>query len=128
MRDLTDKALLVSWGDGGEGQLGLGDTGYRSIPTVVDRDRNGLAILVSSVSCATNHTAACGTNGVMYLWGSVQPQLPLNLPAAHSSQVLPNRELFGAARDNLLVVCPHSPCRLADCEAKRAFLWRKFTQ
>eukprot|EP00698_Gefionella_okellyi_P000351 TRINITY_DN1029_c0_g1_i4.p1 TRINITY_DN1029_c0_g1~~TRINITY_DN1029_c0_g1_i4.p1 ORF type:complete len:588 (-),score=70.43 TRINITY_DN1029_c0_g1_i4:829-2592(-) len=62
---VTDTGDVYTWGWGGEGRLGHGDTEPRYVPTRVD----GLPP-VSRVSCGGRYTAVVTTSADVYMWGS----------------------------------------------------------
>lgn len=64
---LTEKGDVWSWGWGAHGQLGLGDTRDREIPTIIDA-LSGLGVV--SLSCGDRHSFAVTTEGAVYGWGS----------------------------------------------------------
>jgi len=65
---------LWCWGANESGQLGLGDTTDRSVPTQV-----GTPLDWASVAAGSSHTCALTTSGLRYCWGSNDSgQLGLN--------------------------------------------------
>jgi len=65
---------LWCWGANESGQLGLGDTTDRSVPTQV-----GTRLDWASVAAGSSHTCALTTSGLRYCWGSNDSgQLGLN--------------------------------------------------
>lgn len=58
---------LASWGMGRDGQLGLGDTEPRSVPTLVGGELEGKTVV--SVSCGATHTAAVTDDGKVFSFG-----------------------------------------------------------
>jgi alpha-tubulin suppressor-like RCC1 family protein len=57
-------ASLYTWGDNTWGQLGLGDTSYRSFPTKVG------TLSYAAVGVGDRHMAAVTTDGRLYAWGN----------------------------------------------------------
>ncbi len=55
---------LWAWGDNDYGQLGVGDTTDRSVPTRVGINQNW-----ASVACGANFTLAVTTDGELWAWG-----------------------------------------------------------
>jgi alpha-tubulin suppressor-like RCC1 family protein len=65
---------LWSWGDNGQGQLGIGSTVNKSSPNQV-----GALTTWSKVSAGSEHTLAIKTDGTLWSWGyNAQGQLGLN--------------------------------------------------
>lgn len=58
---------LVSWGMGRDGQLGLGDTEPRAVPSCVEGELAGKTVV--GVSCGATHTAAITDEGKVYTFG-----------------------------------------------------------
>lgn len=79
---LLDSGLVYSWGNGGNGRLGLGDTTDRSEACLV------LALSkvnVAAVQCGASHSMARTAQGNVYCWGkNTQGQCGLN----HADDVL----------------------------------------
>ncbi|CDF41037.1 unnamed protein product [Chondrus crispus] len=64
---LTADGDVWSWGWGAHGQLGLGDTKDRDVPTVItELSQEG----VSSLSCGDRHSFAITKDGRVFGWGS----------------------------------------------------------
>lgn len=61
----ADGRTLWAWGDNREGQLGLGDTVSRGVPTVVA----GLPTL-QAIAAGTDHSLALAADGSVWAWGS----------------------------------------------------------
>jgi len=57
---------IFTWGRGEDGQLGLGDTSDRDLPTAVDVLRD---VPVRSVACGSGHTVVLSCSGDVYTWG-----------------------------------------------------------
>jgi alpha-tubulin suppressor-like RCC1 family protein len=55
---------VFTWGNNTTGQLGLGDTTQRTVPTEIINNKNW-----SSVSTGGNHTLAITSNGELWAWG-----------------------------------------------------------
>ena len=64
---LTEEDEVWSWGWGAHGQLGLGDTQDREIPTIINELTNQKII---SLSCGDRHSFAITAGGQVYGWGS----------------------------------------------------------
>jgi alpha-tubulin suppressor-like RCC1 family protein len=69
---LTSTGDVYTWGSNGEGQLGLGDSANRSLPTHVSvpcgADEAGVA-RVTAVATGHNSTLALCGNGTVWAWG-----------------------------------------------------------
>ncbi|MDO9074646.1 MAG: hypothetical protein Q7U73_15410 [Rubrivivax sp.] len=61
----ADGRTLWAWGDNRQGQLGLGDTSSRGLPTVV----GGLPTL-QAIAAGADHTLALAADGSVWAWGS----------------------------------------------------------
>ncbi|XP_062833246.1 X-linked retinitis pigmentosa GTPase regulator isoform X1 [Anolis carolinensis] len=61
---LTEDGQLVMWGDNSEGQIGLGDKAYVSVPHQVDIGKP-----VSCISCGYYHSALITQDGELYTFG-----------------------------------------------------------
>lgn len=62
---IAEDGTLWSWGTNSNGQLGLGDTTDRTVPTQVGTDTNWESI----VTCAS-HSLAIKTDGTLWSWGA----------------------------------------------------------
>ena len=62
---VTDEGEVYSWGFGGMGRLGVGDTGHRWSPTLV---LFGPEKQIELVAAGKAHTAAVGQDGSLYTW------------------------------------------------------------
>lgn len=60
----ADGRTLWAWGDNRQGQLGLGDSTSRGVPTVV----GGLPVL-QAVAAGADHTLALAADGSVWAWG-----------------------------------------------------------
>lgn len=58
---------LYVWGDGAQGQLGLGDTNFRAYPTLV---RSLRSAKVCGVAAGQHHSLALSPNGLVFAFGS----------------------------------------------------------
>ena len=64
---LDASGLLYTWGEGGSGELGLGDRADAYYPSrVSDLDQ----LVCVQVSCGSHHTAAVTDAGELFCWGS----------------------------------------------------------
>jgi alpha-tubulin suppressor-like RCC1 family protein len=61
---IKSDGTLWTWGTGSSGQLGLGDTSDRSVPTQVGTANNW-----AMVDCGWNHTVAIKQDGTLWSWG-----------------------------------------------------------
>jgi len=61
----TDDGTLSAWGDNMNGQLGLGDTTQRTIPTQVGSGTNWV-----TVTAGDSHTLAIKSDGTLWAWGA----------------------------------------------------------
>ena len=66
---LTEGGVLWVWGRGSGGQLGLGDTNNRLVPTRLGAGEVFGGSLVRVAACGGFHTLAVTTNGVVWAWG-----------------------------------------------------------
>ena len=62
---LTKKGEVFTWGMNYHGQLGHGDSEGRTVPTKVE-SLDGLVI--TKISCGSDHTAALTDNGEILTW------------------------------------------------------------
>ena len=63
-RSITTNGTLWTWGYNNAGQLGLGDTATRTVPTRVGSDTDW-----ASVRSGSLHTAAIKLGGTLWTWG-----------------------------------------------------------
>lgn len=64
---LTDDGKVLSWGHGGQGQLGHGSVQNQKIPAVVEALAHEQIIYIS---CGGSSSAAVTDNGKLYMWGN----------------------------------------------------------
>ena len=70
---------LWAWGWGSSGQLGLGDTNNRLVPTLVGTEEVFGGSQVRTISCGDVHTLAVTEAGELWVWGEgAQGRLGLN--------------------------------------------------
>jgi alpha-tubulin suppressor-like RCC1 family protein len=70
---------LWAWGAGSYGQLGLGDTNNRLVPTLVGAEEVFGGSQVRTVACGHEHTLAVTEAGELWAWGlGAQGRLGLN--------------------------------------------------
>jgi len=62
---LKEDGTLWAWGDNGDGQLGLGDTGVRDAPTQI-----GSCSDWARVSCGDYYSIGLKENGSLWAWGN----------------------------------------------------------
>ncbi|GMH96687.1 hypothetical protein TrST_g5285 [Triparma strigata] len=65
---LTSEGVVLCWGHGKSGRLGVGDSRVRMIPTPVTGSLTHRK--VRSIACSDVHTLACSVEGEVYAWGS----------------------------------------------------------
>lgn len=63
---LCDNGVLFSWGENVEGELGLGDCGVRTQPTLVVSLKQDKVIMLS---CGLKHVAVKTSLNKLYVWG-----------------------------------------------------------
>lgn len=81
---LTADGVLLTWGDGMRGQLGIGELCHSEKPVVIE---NLQGIVISSVVCGGWHSVALSHTGDAYVWGwneSGQLGFPPNSQGNHS--------------------------------------------
>ena len=66
----TEGGMRWVWGDGSYGQLGLGDTNNRLVPTRVGSGEAFGGSLVRMAACGDEHTLVVTVAGVVWTWGS----------------------------------------------------------
>jgi hypothetical protein len=70
---------LWAWGSGSHGQLGLGDTNNRLVPTLVGAEEVFGGSQVRTIACGNVHTLAVTEAGELWAWGlGAQGRLGLN--------------------------------------------------
>lgn len=67
MMAITNEFKIYSWGNGGNGRLGHGDTSGTSVPIPIQHLFNES---IMSVSCGESHSAAISTLGELFTWGA----------------------------------------------------------
>lgn len=98
---------VYAWGRNVEGQLGLGDTKMRRMPSVVDAL---WALPVQQLAAGEKHSAALTSNGSLFTWGSNacgQLGLPAVAEVAAQTQVNPNPHMHSPYI--LYILSHHSP-------------------
>ena len=74
-----ENGTLWAWGLGSSGQLGLGDTNKRLVPTLVGAEEVFGGSQVRTVACGYDHTLVVTEEGEMWAWGKgAQGRLGLN--------------------------------------------------
>jgi alpha-tubulin suppressor-like RCC1 family protein len=74
-----ENGALWAWGMGANGQLGLGDTNKRMVPTLVGAEEVFGGSKVCTVACGDGHTLAVTEAGELWAWGGgAQGRLGLN--------------------------------------------------
>eukprot|EP01035_Chromulina_nebulosa_P018786 gene18786-24553_t len=63
---LIESGSVYSWGNGGNGRLGLGDTSDRSIATLISSMSDEIIV---SIQCGASHSLALTGSGSVYTWG-----------------------------------------------------------
>ncbi|XP_057437198.1 RCC1 domain-containing protein RUG3, mitochondrial isoform X2 [Lotus japonicus] len=83
---LTDNGKVLSWGHGGQGQLGHGSIQNQKIPMVIEALATEHIIYIS---CGGSFSAAVTDKGKLYMWGNASDsQLGVpGLPAIQSSPI-----------------------------------------
>ena len=66
---LTFEGIVLTWGAGDHGQLGLGGQDDTHVPEQIDADRLMDGAKISVVACRNARTAMLTTNGVLYTCG-----------------------------------------------------------
>jgi uncharacterized protein (TIGR03118 family) len=66
---ITDDGALYAWGQNSNGQLGLGDTTSRLVPTQVTALAGQTVV---DVATGTSHTLALTADGQVYAWGAAR--------------------------------------------------------
>lgn len=78
---------VYTWGFGGDGRLGFGDSADRIIPTRVPGLSN-----IKSISMGTSHSAAITNDGYLYMWGNnCHAQLGRGYSGEFADRLLPER-------------------------------------
>ena len=67
----THDGNLYTWGEGKYGQLGLGDTRDRYVPSLIriTREESNRVQSFADVSCGGRHCIAVSRSGAIYTWG-----------------------------------------------------------
>ena len=77
---------LWTWGDNGQGKLGVNDTNTRCTPVTTSAGGANW----KSVACGSNHTTAIKTDGTLWTWGSNdQGQLGINEAGGTTNRTTP---------------------------------------
>ncbi|XP_027335487.1 RCC1 domain-containing protein RUG3, mitochondrial [Abrus precatorius] len=94
---LTDDGKVLSWGHGGQGQLGHGCVQNQKIPAVVEALAHEHIIYIS---CGGSSSAAVTDNGKLYMWGNANDS-QLGVPGLPAVQPLPVEVNFLMEDDGL---------------------------
>jgi len=88
---ILDNASLKCWGEGGQGQLGIGTSIQQTTPQIVDLGVGRTAVSVSSGSI---HTCAILNDTSLKCWGyNGNGQLGIGLESEHHTPIEPNIEV-----------------------------------
>jgi len=80
--------ILVSWGNGSNGQLGNNTISGSMVPGLVDQSGALLTKAVTAIACGTNHNLALCGDGSLAAWGSNSAGQLGNLSASNLSTPL----------------------------------------
>lgn len=121
---ITDDGTLYAWGQNSNGQLGLGDTAHRLVPTEVTALAGRTVI---DVAHGTSHTLALTSSGEVYAWGSAR-QGQLGSPDALGSDGRPLTRVLSPVRveglpDNVVNVSAATLTSYAITADGRVFGW-----
>ena len=95
---LTKDGVLWVWGDGSCGQLGLGDTNHRLVPTRLGAGEVFGGSLVRMAACGYFHTLVVTVGGSVWTWGKGEGgQLGLNDEQNRTTPMLVGPEHFAGA-------------------------------
>ncbi|KAL3007409.1 hypothetical protein AAZX31_08G332400 [Glycine max] len=94
---LTDDGKVLSWGHGGQGQLGHGSIQNQKIPAVVEALAHENIIYIS---CGGSSSAAVTDNGKLYMWGNANDS-QLGIPGLPPVQSCPVEVNFLMEDDGL---------------------------
>ncbi|KAK4429184.1 RCC1 domain-containing protein RUG3, mitochondrial [Sesamum alatum] len=94
---LTDKGEVLSWGHGGQGQLGHSSLHSRKIPEPVEALANER---VTYIACGGSSSAAITDNGKLYMWGNAADS-QLGVPGLQDVQSSPIEVKFLLEDDGL---------------------------
>ncbi|KAK7395500.1 hypothetical protein VNO78_16059 [Psophocarpus tetragonolobus] len=94
---LTDDGKVLSWGHGGQGQLGHGCVQNQTIPAVIDALANEHIIYIS---CGGSSSAAVADSGKLYMWGNANDS-QLGVPGLPPVQPFPVEVNFLMEDDGL---------------------------
>ena len=95
---LTEDGVLWVWGDGSWGQLGLGDTNNRLVPTRLGAGEVFGGSLVRMAACGFAHTLVVTVAGSVWAWGEGDGgQLGLNDEQSRLTPMLVGPEHFAGA-------------------------------
>ncbi|CAJ1962339.1 unnamed protein product [Sphenostylis stenocarpa] len=94
---LTDDGKVLSWGHGGQGQLGHGSVQNQKIPAVVEALSHEHIIYIA---CGGSSSAAVTDNGKLYMWGNANDS-QLGVPGLPPVQPCPVEVNFLIEDDGL---------------------------
>ena len=122
---ITESGKLYMWGLNNNGQLGLGDTTQRNIPTLVDPAKfgNEKIVDVGLGGWSTNgHTIALTETGKVYAWGlNGYGQLGINNTTNQTNPVLIAQSRFNNEKVvKITVGAAHSGCIT---ETGKLYMW-----
>lgn len=121
---ITDDGALYAWGQNSNGQLGLGDTTHRLVPTEVTALAGRTVV---DVAHGTSHTLALTASGEVHAWGSAR-QGQLGSPDALDANGAPLTRVLSPVKveglpDNVVNVSAATLTSYAITADGRVFGW-----
>lgn len=96
---LTDKGEVLSWGHGGQGQLGHSSIQNQKVPLRIEVLANEK---VTYIACGGSSSAAITEDGKLYMWGNAKDS-QLGIPGLHEVQSTPLQVQFLTDDDGSMV-------------------------
>lgn len=113
---------LWGWGDNSNGQLGIGDTQNKSIPTIITGEPDEYDdVKLVKLSSSSTHTIVIDEEGTVYTWGLNQVGQLGNSNTTNSSEPLDITSLFG--KNKIVDISAGTSNSIAIDERGQTWVW-----